>query len=84
MWHALDGLNVHTEQLSQSPKGKENTGVSKSGRGISTALNAKLVLMFKHSVRTAKKTPHFTVSNVNWLTLFKEITAVYSDNHKNR
>jgi hypothetical protein len=36
----------------------------------------------KNSVRTAKKTPHFTVKNVNWITLFKEITAVYNKNHK--
>jgi hypothetical protein len=31
--------------------------------------------------RTAKKTQHFTVTNINWLTLFKEIIAVYSKNH---
>jgi hypothetical protein len=43
---------------------------------------AKLVQMtFKNSVRTAKKTPHFTITKINWLTLFKEIIAVYSENH---
>jgi hypothetical protein len=42
----------------------------------------KLVLIiFKNSVRTAKKTPHFTITRINWLTLFKEIIAVYSENH---
>jgi hypothetical protein len=35
----------------------------------------------KYSVRTAKKTPHFTITKINWLTLFKEIIVIYSDNH---
>jgi hypothetical protein len=35
----------------------------------------------KNSVRTAKKTQHFTTAKINWLTLFKEIINVYSDNH---
>jgi hypothetical protein len=38
--------------------------------------------MFNNSVRTAKKTQHFTVTKIKWLTLFKEIIAVYSGNHK--
>jgi hypothetical protein len=33
------------------------------------------------SVRTAKKTRHFSITKINWLTLFKEIIAVYSENH---
>jgi hypothetical protein len=37
--------------------------------------------LFKHSARTAKKTQHFTITKINWLTLFKEIIAVYSENH---
>jgi hypothetical protein len=37
--------------------------------------------MFKNSARTAKKTPHLTVTKINWLTLFKEIIAGYSQNH---
>jgi hypothetical protein len=28
-----------------------------------------------------KKTPHLTVTKINRLTLFKEIIAVYSENH---
>jgi hypothetical protein len=32
----------------------------------------------KNSVRTAKKT---TVTGMNWLTLFKEIIVVYSENY---
>jgi hypothetical protein len=36
--------------------------------------------MFQNSVRTAKKTQHFTGTKINWLTLFKEIIAVYSEN----
>jgi hypothetical protein len=37
--------------------------------------------MFKNSVRTAKKTQHFTVTKINRLTLFKEIIAVNAENH---
>jgi hypothetical protein len=37
--------------------------------------------MFKNSVRTSKRTPHFTITKLNWLTLFKEIIAVYTENH---
>jgi hypothetical protein len=28
-----------------------------------------------------KETLHFTITKINWLTLFKEIIAVYSVNH---
>jgi hypothetical protein len=37
------------------------------------------LLPLKNSVRTAKKTQHFTITKINWLTLFKEIIAVYSE-----
>jgi hypothetical protein len=44
---------------------------------------AKLVyILFKNSVRTSKRTPHFTITKTNWLTLFKEVIAVYNDKHK--
>jgi hypothetical protein len=39
-------------------------------------------MLFKNSVRTSKRTPHFTITKINWLMLFKEIIAVYSDNNK--
>jgi hypothetical protein len=38
-------------------------------------------IIFKHSVPTANKTPHFTIANINRLTLFKKIIAVYYENH---
>jgi hypothetical protein len=38
-------------------------------------------MLFKNPVRTSKRTPYFTITKVNWLTLFKEIIAVYSENH---
>jgi hypothetical protein len=38
-------------------------------------------MLFKNPVRTSKRTPHFTITKINLLTLFKEIIAVYSDNH---
>jgi hypothetical protein len=37
-------------------------------------------MLFKNSVRTSKRTPHFTITKTNWLTLFKEIMDVYSEN----
>jgi hypothetical protein len=38
-------------------------------------------MLFKNSVRASEKTPHFTITNINWLMLFKGIIAVYSENH---
>jgi hypothetical protein len=45
------------------------------------ALKPKLVkIIFKYSVRTAKKkTPHFTITKIN--TLLKETIAGYCENH---
>jgi hypothetical protein len=37
-------------------------------------------MLFKNSVRTSKRTPHFTIKKINWLTMFKEIIAVYTEN----
>jgi hypothetical protein len=49
---------------------------------VLTLRSPKLVkIIFKNSVRTAKETHHFTITKINWLTLFKEIIAVYSENH---
>jgi hypothetical protein len=28
-------------------------------------------MLFKNSFRTSKGTPHFTITKINWLTLFK-------------
>jgi hypothetical protein len=38
-------------------------------------------IIFKNSVRTAKKTPHVTITKISGLALFKEIIAVNSENH---
>jgi hypothetical protein len=40
-------------------------------------------MLFKNSVRTSKRTPHFTITKINWLTVFKEIIAVYIENQTN-
>jgi len=37
-------------------------------------------MLFKNSVRNSKRTPHFTITNINWLTLFKEMIAVCFEN----
>jgi hypothetical protein len=34
-------------------------------------------MLFENSVRTS---PHFTITKINWLMMFKEIIAVYDDN----
>jgi hypothetical protein len=45
-------------------------------------LKPKLVLiLFKNSVRTSKKTQPITITKISWLMLFKEIIAVYSEKH---
>jgi hypothetical protein len=42
----------------------------------------KLVLIiFEYSVLTCKKTQPITITRTKWLTLFKEMFAVYSENH---
>jgi hypothetical protein len=38
-------------------------------------------MLFKYPVRTSKRTPHFTITQINRLTLFKEIIAVHGENH---
>jgi hypothetical protein len=38
-------------------------------------------MLFKNPVHTSKRTPHFIITEINWLTLFKEIIAAYSVNH---
>jgi hypothetical protein len=40
-------------------------------------------MLFKNSVRTSKRTQHFTITKINLLVLFKEIIAVSSDNYTN-
>jgi hypothetical protein len=36
-----------------------------------------------NSVRTAKKTPHFTITKISWLTLFKKTTLVRCNPYRN-
>jgi hypothetical protein len=45
--------------------------------GTINPLKPKLVyIVFKNSVRTSKRTPQFTITNMNTLILFKETVAV--------
>jgi hypothetical protein len=47
-------------------------------------LKSNLVLItFKNSVSTSKRTPRFTITKINMLKLFKEIIVVYLENHMN-
>jgi hypothetical protein len=38
-------------------------------------------MLFKNPVHTSNRTPHFTITKINWLMPFKEIIAVYNENH---
>jgi hypothetical protein len=45
-------------------------------------------MLFKNSVRTSKRTPHFTITMINWLTLFKfnqpvSLVATWGFRYKN-
>jgi hypothetical protein len=48
--------------------------------GDITGQRAKFLKQKNDSVRTAKKTQHFTITKISWLTLFKEIITVYYEN----
>jgi hypothetical protein len=39
------------------------------------------LIILKHLVPTSKKTQHFSITKINWLKQFKEIVAIYSENH---
>jgi len=38
-------------------------------------------MLFKNSVCTSKRTPHFTITKINWLMLFKDVIPACSVNH---
>jgi hypothetical protein len=40
-----------------------------------------VLIVFKNSVRTSKKTQHVSMTTINWVMLFGEIIAVHSENH---
>jgi hypothetical protein len=40
----------------------------------------ELTRLIKNSVRTSKRTPHFTITKINWLMLFKEIIDDCAEN----
>jgi hypothetical protein len=45
-------------------------------------LKPKLILIiFKNSGHTSKKTQHLSIIKINWLMLFREIIAVSAENH---
>jgi hypothetical protein len=37
--------------------------------------------MFVNQLKSVPQTQHLTITNINWLTLFKEANAVYSESH---
>jgi hypothetical protein len=59
-------------------RGKSRKLVS---RWLESEAGLSNIYIYKDSARTSKRTPHFTVTKINWLMLFKEMIAVYSENH---
>jgi hypothetical protein len=48
---------------------------------MTNPLKPKIILIqFKHSFHTSKETQPIIITNINLLTLFREIIAVYSEN----
>jgi hypothetical protein len=37
-------------------------------------------MLFKNPVRTSKRTPHLTITKINWLTLIKDTIPFYTEN----
>jgi hypothetical protein len=65
----------HHSEILYSIKGREILE-------IFNPLKPKLVqIIFKDSVRTSKRTQQFTITRISFLTLFKEIIAVYIEAH---
>jgi hypothetical protein len=48
------------------------------GIWVQTAIYEARLIIFKNPVRASKKT-HFTITNITWLKLFKEIIPFYSE-----
>jgi hypothetical protein len=70
----------HTwDYFDEDDKGYNN----QSGNGLSfNPLKAKFAyVIFKNSARTSKRTPHFIITKMKWLMLFKKIISVYTENH---
>jgi hypothetical protein len=51
------------------------------GQGIHPVRNEVLKIIFKNSVCTSKKTSNFTITDINWLILFKKTIYAYSENY---
>jgi hypothetical protein len=66
-------------KLDNEPERKTKCDVYSDELSHHLKLKLIYILFLKYSERTAKKTPHFTITTINWLTLFKEIIAVYSE-----
>jgi hypothetical protein len=49
------------------------------------SLKPKLVwIILKDTVRSSKKTLHFSIENIKWLTPFKKTITAYTENHIKR
>jgi hypothetical protein len=71
----------HTHQVTTVAQVTKVALVAQVATVARRSSTAGSLLLFNTSVRTAKKTQHFTISKISLLTLFKEIIAVYTKNH---
>jgi hypothetical protein len=46
-----------------------------------SSVKLKLIQIFKNSFLTSKYMKCISIANINWLVLFREIIAIYSENH---
>jgi hypothetical protein len=83
----LRGINIGTEPLHCAPcwwqqwaspkhrptcvRSRSNVRRHKSHLHINPLKTKLFYILFKNSVRTSKRTPNFTITKINWLTLFK-------------
>jgi hypothetical protein len=38
-------------------------------------------ILFKNSALASEKTQHISIAKISWLTLFREVIGIYSENH---
>jgi hypothetical protein len=71
--------SLKTKKQSLNNAGYEHL-IQMTGWGLT--LKPKLVkLIFKNSASTSKKYNKVSITKINWLTLFREIIVVNSENH---
>jgi hypothetical protein len=75
-------ITIHCPQPGLNPLALGPIASTLTIRSHRALLKPKFVcIVFKNLDTTSKRTLHFTTTNIDWFRLFKEIIAVYSENH---